>query len=602
MTTPPPHTPIPHSPTEILTAPSPVTPTVPEDAPFDQGQRQWLNGLLTGLTVLARAAHDRNTGTPAIDAPVVPITILYGSQSGNCESLSKNLRKHATAIGFQPDVRELNNVDPGELLALQRVLILCSTFGEGDPPDNAKTFFEKILADDAPALIGLDYAVCGLGDSSYTFFNKAAADLDQRFDELGASRLADYVACDLAYEDDYDAWKTAVFASDALTRLVADSGANQTTPETTKNEGENVGGVGGVGGWTKGRPFSGTVLEVSRLSSPRSAKEVNHIEISLAGSGIEYAVGDALGLWPVNCQQQVQAILDAVGWSGRETVQIKTAAMPLRAALLTKLDICTMTAKSLETMGVDPGDRHIQSCHLIDVLLDDQPTLEPQQLVNALRPLQPRLYSIASSPDAHPGEVHLTVGAVRYQAHGRARQGVASTYLADRCACGTTVGVYLQPSAHFHIPADDVPLIMIGPGTGIAPFRAFLEHRAMQPTSAPNWLFFGDQHEADDFLYREQLQTYHTSGLLTRLDLAWSRDQSEKIYVQNRMMENGAELYQWLENGAAVYVCGDATRMAQDVDTALHAIIAQHGSMSAEQATAYVESLKQSHRYQRDVY
>ncbi|MEO1235667.1 MAG: sulfite reductase flavoprotein subunit alpha, partial [Planctomycetota bacterium] len=572
-------------------APSPLAPVVPADAPFADDQRQWLNGLLTGLTVLARAAHDRGQGNTGPDAPAVPLTILYGSQSGNAEALSKDLRKHATAAGFKPDVKELNDLDLADLPGVGRAVIVCSTFGEGDPPDNAQKFFDKLLADDAPALGGLAYSVCGLGDSSYTHFNKSGRDLDARLAELGATRVADFVACDVAYEDDYAEWKTAVFASDEFKVAPGSSAAVPADNDAEPAE-----------KYTKNDPFFGTILGVHNLNRPGSAKEVNHVEISLAGSGLEYTVGDALGLWPSNCTGLVQETLDAGGYTGRETVQLKTGPTPLRAALLDRLDLCTVTAKTCEALcpGIEPAPG-IAVPELLETL---DPAPEPQALVDALRPLQPRLYSIASSHHAHPGEVHLTVGAVRYETHGKPRKGVASTFLADRCPFGSRVGVYLQRSAHFHIPPDDVPLIMIGPGTGIAPFRAFLEDRATRFADTPtrNWLFFGDQHEASDFLYRDEIEAWLDVGVLERFDAAWSRDQAEKIYVQNKMTEHGAELWDWLQQGAAVYVCGDASRMAKDVDAALHQVVETHGQMSAEDAAAYVESLKENHRYQRDVY
>ncbi|MEM7576310.1 MAG: sulfite reductase flavoprotein subunit alpha [Planctomycetota bacterium] len=572
---------------------NPAAPLVPDDAPFDAGQRQWLNGLLTGLTVLARAANGGAAGASGgteLAAPAVPLSILYGSQSGNCEALSKDLRKAAKAAGFDPKVSELNDVEPAELAALGRVLIVCSTFGEGDPPDNAMKFCERIQADDAPELAGLDFAVCGMGDSSYTHFNKTARDLDARLEQLGATRAADFVACDVDYDDDYAAWKESVFASDALINAAGAASSSDASGDDDEPKEK----------YTKNEPFAATVLDVRNLNGQGSAKEVNHIEISLAGSGLDYQVGDALGLWPTNCTNLVQHILDAAGLTGREVVTLKAGPMPIRAALLDKLDLCTVTAKTYEVLEIQ--GQPVPGQHVLDVLETLDPKPAAQQLAEALRPLSPRLYSIASSVNAHPGEVHLTVGAVRYETHGKTRKGVASTFLADRCACGTRVGVYLQRSAHFHIPPDDVPLIMIGPGTGIAPFRAFLEERSTHETPGRNWLFFGDQHEATDFLYRDEIDAWLADGTLERFDAAWSRDQSEKVYVQTKMLEHGADLWSWLDAGAAVYVCGDASRMANDVDAALHTIVAEHGQMSAVDAAAYVEQLKADHRYQRDVY
>ncbi|BAM04201.1 diflavin oxidoreductase [Phycisphaera mikurensis] len=569
---------------------SPYAPYVPADAPFSEPQRQWLNGLFTGLSVIARAANAGGDGKEP-EAPAVPLLVAYGSQSGTAEALSKNVRKFAATSGFQPEVKQLNDVEPAELAGFGHVLLLCSTFGEGDPPDNALKFFDKLMADDAPRLEGLHFSVLGLGDSSYAQFNQSGRDLDARLEALGASRAAEAVLCDVAYEDDFDAWKQSVFASEPF------AAAGVGTSQAPVDRGDEA-----VERYTKSTPFPATLLEVRGLSGPNSKKEVNHVEISLAGSGLDYAVGDALGVWPVNCSEHVSELLAAGGFSGREVVTLKDGPLPLRAALLSKLDVCVVTPKTLEVLNIAAEMSEIEGMHVVDLLERFQPDADAQQLAEALRPLQPRLYSISSSPKAHPGEVHLTVGAVRYETHSRARKGVASTFLADRCGCGAQVGVYLQKSAHFHLPAPEVPLIMCGPGTGIAPFRAFLEERAAAEASGKNWLFFGDQHEADDYLYRDELEAFAAAGVLDRVDLAWSRDGSEKVYVQHLMERAGAELFAWFEEGAAFYICGDASRMAKDVDAALHRVVAEHGGLSEEQAAAYVEKLKGEGRYQRDVY
>ena len=571
---------------------SPYAPYVPSDAPFSEPQRQWLNGLFTGLTVVARAANGGGAGMEVeVEAAAVPLLVAYGSQSGTAEALSKNVRKFAATSGFKAEVRALNDVDPADLAGAGHALLLCSTFGEGDPPDNATKFFDLLMADDAPALDGLHFSVLGLGDSSYAHFNKSGRDLDARLEVLGASRAAEAVLCDVAYEDDFNVWKQSVFASEPF------AAAGVGTSQAPVDHGDEP-----VERYSKNTPFPATLLEVRGLSGAGSKKEVNHVEISLAGSGLDYAVGDALGVWPVNCSEHVAELLAAGGFSGREVVTLKDGPLPLRAALLSKLDVCVVTPKTLEVLNIEAEMAGVEGMHVVDLLEKYQPGAGAQQLAEALRPLQPRLYSISSSPLAHPGEVHLTVGAVRYETHSRARKGVASTFLSDRCGCGAQVGVYLQKSAHFHIPAPDVPLILCGPGTGIAPFRAFLEERAATEAPGENWLFFGDQTEAEDFLYREELEAYAASGVLDRLDLAWSRDGAEKVYVQHLMERAGADLFDWFERGAAFYICGDASRMAKDVDAALHRLIAEHGGLDEAGAVAYIEKLKEEHRYQRDVY
>ena len=574
---------------------APTAPTaVPDAAPFDAEQRAYVEGFLAALQSVrqahtAAAASDSGPGGPGH-----PLTILYGSQSGNCEALAKALRKHARNRGFEPDVKPLDAIDLDDLPAVQYLLIVCSTFGEGDPPDNAKKFLEWIDSDDAAQLPGVSYSVCALGDRSYTCFCRSGKVLDDRLAELGATRLAERAECDVDYDGPYEAWRDAVFASETMAAITESAGA------VVEDEPDDA---AGVAAWSKANPFPATMLRVQCLSGPGSAKEVNHVEISLAGSGLEYEVGDALGLWPVNCAGDVQAILDAGGFSGEEVVAFKGEAYPLRAALLRKVDLHVLTPTVREAMGLSVKADWLRDRHLIDVLLELAPRVEAQGLVDALRPLQPRLYSIASSPKAHPQQVQLTVGAVRYDLHGRPRKGVASTFLAERCASGGTVGVYVQKSPHFRLPEDPAtPIIMVGPGTGIAPFRAFLEERIVMQASGRSWLFFGDQHVASDYLYRDWLEARQADGGLTRLDLAWSRDGAEKVYVQHRMLESGAELFAWLEDGAHFYVCGDASRMAHDVDAALRQLVAEQGGLSPEDAGGYVDRLSAEHRYQRDVY
>ncbi len=557
-----------------------------DSAPFDGEQRTWLNGLLTGLNAIAVASQ----GDAAADIPGTPMTILYGSQSGNAEALSKDLRKFAKSQGFDATVSELDGFAVGDLASVKHLLIICSTFGEGEPPDNAKTFYKTITSDVVDQLPNtLHYSVCGLGDSSYAFFNKCAKDIDDRLATLGATRALDAVICDVAFEDDYANWKKATFNT-AVFKGAAGAVSSVLEPEEAGPK------------YDKNNPFMATLMVSENLSGAHSAKRVNHIEISLAGGAeeLDYAVGDALGVWPVNCATTVQSLLDAAGLTGRESVVLKTGAASLRAALLTKLDLTTVNANTLAVWNLDSVPEGFQVLDTLKIL--PQP-INAQTLVEGLRPLQARLYSIASSAKAHPGEVHLTVGEVHYELNGIARKGVASTFLGNRLATGGSVGVYLQRSSHFHLPKNsEAPLIMIGPGTGIAPFRAFLEEREAVAAAGKNWLFFGDQHEAEDFLYRDQINAWQASGLLTQLSLAWSRDSAEKVYVQTLIKRQAALFYEWLQEGAYIYICGDASRMAADVDKALREVIAEQGGFDRVAVDAYMQQLVAEHRYQRDVY
>lgn len=570
-----------------LTAETPQVELVPKDAPFDDEQRQWLNGLLTGLSAIAASA----AASGGEEAQVLtPLKVLYGSQSGNCEMLSKDLRKSAGGYGFEADVVVLDDLTPADLATMEHAVIVVATFGEGDPPDNAAKFYAALMADDCPPLPAtLNFSVCGLGDTSYADFNKCATDIDARLADLGATRAAELVKCDVDFDDEYAEWKAAVFASDPFANASAGNGPVAVIDDEPQAM------------FDKNRPFMASLLASEKLSSDESAKCVNHIEISLAGGGadLDYAAGDALGVWPVNCPDEVSAMLAAAGLSGKETVALKTGPAQLKAALTTRLDLTTVTPKTLAAFGLEAAPDGAQALDLIQTAEE----VSAQQLVDALRPLQPRLYSISSSPKAHPGEVHLTVGEVRYDLNDRACKGVASTYLGERLGEGSMVGVYVQKSAHFHPPAnDETPLIMIGPGTGIAPFRAFLEEREARGATGKNWLFFGDQHEACDYLYRDSIEAWHESGLLDDLSLAWSRDGDEKVYVQTLLEDRGDEVFAWLEAGAAIYICGDASRMAVDVEKALLRIIAKGAGTDEAGAQAYLDAMSSEHRYQRDVY
>ena len=559
---------------------------LPADSPFDEDQRQWLNGLLTGISTLAAAA-----GASAVEEPGTPLTILYGSQSGNCEVLSKDLKKYAATQGFEAKIEELDSISLADIAPLQHVLIVCSTFGEGEPPDNTKNFYESVMDVDSGITLPstVNYSVCGLGDSSYAQFNQCAIDIDRRFAEMGATPCHKMVACDTAFEDDYADWKAEVFGTEIFQSAAGSSSAPA--------GGEEAGPV-----YTKNTPFIANQIDCYNLSGEASAKRVNHISISLAGGGADmhYDVGDALGVWPLNCPEEVEELLKVTGFTGREIIQQKSGPATLKVLLMTKLDIHTVNAKGLGAWGLIEAPDDYQVYDVMAHLADD---LDAQTFVDGLRPLQPRLYSIASSPKKHPGEVHLSIGELRYDLLNKSRKGVASTWLGNRLPVGSNVGVYIQASAHFHITSDDeAPVIMIGPGTGIAPFRAFLEEREMREAKGDNWLFFGDQHEASDFLYQEEVEAWQASGVLNKTSLAWSRDTDKKIYVQTLIKEQAETFYQWLESGAYIYICGDASRMAADVDTAIREVIAEQGGHDEAGVEAYMDSLVSAHRYQRDVY
>ena len=562
------------------------SPFIPDTAPFTAEQRAWLNGFFAGVFSRGPAA-----ASAAAAQPLAPLTILWGSQTGSSESLAKRVAKEAGRRGFAPMLLDMGVVDAVRLAGEKNVLVITSTYGDGEPPDNAKALHAALKSDSAPALTGLRYSVCALGDTNYTQFCQCGKDFDAFLEKRGATRVAPRVDCDLDYEAAFTTWLRA-----ALAGFDGGAGApNGPRSPAAENEHEDT------STYSRTRPFSAPLLAVRRLNGEGSAKEVNHVEFSLEGSGLSYEAGDALGVFPHNCPALVNDVLAAIGCDGEEAITSPAGGgdIPLRRALTEFYDLGKPTAELLAATGTPAGAHHV-----IDALASAGGiALKPADLITRLKRLQPRLYSISSSPKAHPGQVHLTVGAVRYEIGGRARKGVCSTFLPERGAALGTVGVFVHANKAFRPPADpDAPMIMVGPGTGIAPFRAFLEERRALGAKGRNWLFFGDQKESSDFLYREELTAMQADGTLTRLDLAWSRDQAAKVYVQNRMLEHAREIYAWLEAGGCFYVCGDASRMAKDVDAALHKVVESAGGKTTVGAAEYVNALRAAKRYQRDVY
>jgi sulfite reductase (NADPH) flavoprotein alpha-component len=540
-------------------------PQIPESAPFDASQRAWLNGYLAGLFSSGALSTAPATAAAALPSRG-PLLFLWGSQTGGAEMLAKSFAKNAKKLGFEARAVGLEDYANVDLAAEKRIAIVTSTYGDGDMPDNAQPFWDFIKNGPAPRLEHVEFSVLALGDSNYVQFCEAGKRFDQRFEELGAKRVHPRTDCDVDYETPSKAW------FDGLISALGGDAASAPAAEIQESKTEAAFG--------KANPFPALLKTNLVLNKPGSSKETRHFEIVLAGSGLEYEAGDALGVMPTNCPEFVQELLEAAGFDGEEAVPSPTGGeIALRHALTHYYDLAK---------------------HLAEPPTKGQSAAE---WVASLRKLQPRLYSISSSPKAHPGEVHLTVGIVRYELDGRPRKGVCSTFLADRVTGDVRVPVFVHKSPHFRIPADgSKPIIMVGPGTGIAPFRAFLEERRATGATGRNWLLFGDQRAATDYLYEEELAAMRADGFLTRLDLAFSRDQAEKIYVQTRMLEHAGEVWAWLQEGGHFYVCGDAKRMAKDVDAALHTIAETAGGLSPEAAADYIKQLKTEKRYVRDVY
>ncbi|MEM6588708.1 MAG: sulfite reductase flavoprotein subunit alpha [Pseudomonadota bacterium] len=574
-------------------------PHFPEDAPFSGDQKAWIGGFLAGLN----SQLVQNQAAAPAEVAAKPLDILFGTQTGNAEGLAEDAAALARTKGYAPRVAELDEVEMDQLAAMENLIVVVSTYGEGEMPDNAELFWDALTASTAPRLESLNFGVLALGDTSYDEFCQAGKLIDTRLEQLGAKRMLARIDCDVDYEDVAEAWITEAIPQ-------AEGGGTVAVTEAPKRPEKSK--------WNRKNPYVSTMLDNHVLSGAKSAKEIRHIAFDLADSGMTYEAGDALGVMPVNAPDLVDLWLARLGADADTMVQGHD--VPLGQLLSTGLEIMTPTREMIR--GLEPlvkdeelshvvgnGDKEALEHYLwgrdaLD-LLNINPSLDfgLEQVLGWLKPLQHRAYSISSSPNAHPGEVHLTVAAVRWMYEDRPHRGVASTFLADHVPEGATAGIFMTPNKAFRVPEDNErPMIMVGPGTGVAPFRAFLEERQARGADGMNWLFFGDQHRESDFIYQDEIGEFSASGLLTRLDLAFSRDQNEKIYVQHRMVENGKALYGALEEGGHFYVCGDATRMAKDVDAALHRVVAEHGGLSEEAAVEYVNMLKREKRYVRDVY
>ncbi|MGS3179711.1 assimilatory sulfite reductase (NADPH) flavoprotein subunit [Aeromonas dhakensis] len=565
-------------------------------------QLAWVSGYLYGLS---QAGSQPAVTGAATAAPSGSLTILYGSQTGNAKGVASAIKAQAEARGLPVTLTSMADYKPKQLKKETHLLVVVSTYGEGEPPESAVDLYEQLKKGKVGKLEGLKFAVLGLGDSSYEFFCQTGKDFDNLLTKAGADRVHELASLDVDYQDAAKAWGEQALNAIAATLSAGPAGSSVASA---------VQQAVGHSQYSKENPFPARLSVNQKITGRDSTKDIRHIEISLEESGIRYQPGDALGIWFDNDADLVGEVLALAHLSGDEA----TARGSLREVLSRELELTRLHGgfitglaeisdnAALKDLAGDKAQVNalVASAQVVDVLKRFPTALAAEQLIGLLRPLTPRLYSIASSQSEVEEEVHLTVGVVRYpQEDGTVRSGAASSYLADRLPEDAEVRVFVEHNDNFRLPANpDTPVIMVGPGTGIAPFRAFLQEREAQGADGKNWLFFGNPHFTQDFLYQVEWQRYVKSGLLSKISLAFSRDQANKIYVQDRLREAGLELYQWLEAGAHFYVCGDANHMAKDVQEALLDVIAEHGQKSREEAEEYLSELRRAKRYQRDVY
>jgi len=568
---------------------------------------QWVSGYVAGL--LAQDETAQPAIAQVIKYPSNTMTILYGSQTGNGRTIAEELRQSAVSHGFAANLLSLADYKSANIKRETLISLIVSTHGEGDPPDDAELFHEYLLSNKVAQLKKLKYSVFALGDSSYVNFCQIGKELDSRLNELGAERFVPTVECDLDYDVAVENW-----TNDVLKVLpdVLDGAPN--VPRIPW-----LHAVQSPVAYNKKRPFKAEVLTNQKITGAKSTKDVRHIELSLEGSGLIYEPGDSLAIITKNPPQLIEELLNVLSFSGDEEIRIQGSAFTIRNALRTKLEITALNLEFLKTYAelansqdlrdlLRPNHQvelsnFLETRQIIDVVREYTALISVTGFAASLRKLMPRSYSIASSLLANPDEVHLTVASVNYQAFDREHWGAASTMLVDQIVEGDKISVFVESNPRFRLPVDgQTPLIMIGPGTGIAPFRAFVEQRTELGETGKNWLFFGDRSFHNDFLYQLEWQRFLKHGTLHRLDVAFSRDQIDKIYVQHRIEEHGEKLYEWLQQGAVIYVCGDAKHMANDVHDALVNVLVVHGRHDTASAESYLKDLRRADRYQRDVY
>ena len=589
-------------------------------------QKVWLSGYLVANQQLTSGTSDtqgsqigavsKDTETmlqqnePTIQPEKRAITLLHGSETGNAQGLAEIFEERLSNIGHNVTLKAMDEFKSKNLKNVEDLFIITSTQGEGDPPDNAAELHEFIHGRKAPKLEGVRFSVLALGDQTYEFFCQTGKDFDKKLEELGAERLYERVDCDVDYEEDAEKWMANVI--NTIDSAPEGTQSEQVVSESIKSAKEKK--------YSKANPYQAEVLENINLNGRGSNKETRHIEFLLDNFGEEYEVGDCLVVLPQNDPALVELLMSTLGWDPGDQIQISEDGdtISLEEALTSYFEITKLTRPLLQNAAayfdnealedkVQDSEwiqNYIEGRDFIDLLNDFPPEeLEPEDLYQILRKLPPREYSISSSYQSLPDEVHITVGAVRYNTHGRDRSGVCSVQFAERIQPGDTVPIYLKRNPNFKFPKDgDTPVIMIGPGTGIAPFRAHMQEREEYGYKGNTWLFFGDQHFTTDFLYQTEWQEWLKDGFLEKMNVAFSRDTDQKVYVQHRIAEHSKEFNEWLEKGASIYICGDEKNMAKDVHQAIRNVLVKEQNLTEEDAESYLKQMKKDKRYQRDVY
>ncbi|EOD3173053.1 NADPH-dependent assimilatory sulfite reductase flavoprotein subunit [Citrobacter freundii] len=572
---------------------------------FTPAQLAWVSGYFWGVL---NQQPGSNAAALAPVAEMPGITLISASQTGNARRVAEALRDDLIAAKLNVTLINAGDYKFKQIANEKLLIVVASTQGEGEPAEEAVALHKFLFSKKAPKLNNTAFAVFGLGDTSYEFFCQSGKDFDAKLAELGGERLLDRVDADVEYQAAAAQWRARLVevlkarAPAAPSVQVAASGAVNEVHTSP---------------YTKEAPLTASLAVNQKITGRDSEKDVRHIEIDLGDSGLRYQPGDALGVWYQNDPDLVKELVELLWLKGDEPVTVEGKTLSLAEALQWHFELTVNTGNIVEnyatltrseTLLPLVGDKaqlqhYAATTPIVDMVRFSPAQLDAQALVDLLRPLTPRLYSIASSQAEVESEVHVTVGVVRYEIEGRARAGGASSFLADRVEEEGEVRVFIEHNDNFRLPSNpQTPVIMIGPGTGIAPFRAFMQQRAADGAEGKNWLFFGNPHFTEDFLYQVEWQRYVKEGVLSRIDLAWSRDQKEKVYVQDKLRQQGAELWRWINDGAHIYVCGDANRMAKDVEQALLEVIAEFGGMDIEAADEFLSELRIERRYQRDVY